>query len=394
MKTQLFRFTFLLSICLTLPLTTIAQVVDIPDSNLRAAIDTALNKAPGATITAAEMKTLNRLEARNANIRNLTGLEFAINLRWLDLGVEYVEAERGYINSNAVSDILPVSGLTNLTELFLAGNAISNISPVAGLTNLKALDFQDNTISDISPLAGLTNLIWLSLVGNTISDLSPLVANTGMASEDKVDVHGNPLNYASIRTRIPALQERGVEAIFDNRMPRTIRMVSGDDQEGSPDAALASPFIVEVQDENSVAFEGVPVTFAVTAGGGTLRTTNTTTDADGRAESILMLGPGAEANTVEVSVAGIQEQQIFNAEGIRTPKKIEIISGDDQQGLPGAALEEPFVVEVRDQSDKPLPNAEVTFSVTSGGERSVRQALRLTATAGRRVPSPWAQIRE
>ena len=372
MKTQLFRFTFLLSICLTLPLTTIAQVVDIPDSNLRAAIDTALNKAPGATITAAEMKTLNRLEARNANIRNLTGLEFAINLRWLDLGVEYVEAERGYINSNAVSDILPVSGLTNL----------------------KALDFQDNTISDISPLAGLTNLIWLSLVGNTISDLSPLVANTGMASEDKVDVHGNPLNYASIRTRIPALQERGVEAIFDNRMPRTIRMVSGDDQEGSPDAALASPFIVEVQDENSVAFEGVPVTFAVTAGGGTLRTTNTTTDADGRAESILTLGPGAEANTVEVSVAGIQEQQIFNAEGIRTPKKIEIISGDDQQGLPGAALEEPFVVEVRDQSDKPLSNAEVTFSVTSGGERSVRQALRLTATAGRRVPSPWAQIRE
>ena len=47
MKTQLFRFTFLLSICLTLPLTTIAQVVDIPDSNLRAAIETALNKAPG-----------------------------------------------------------------------------------------------------------------------------------------------------------------------------------------------------------------------------------------------------------------------------------------------------------------------------------------------------------
>ena len=108
MKTQLFRFTFLLSICLTLPLTAIAQVVDIPDSNLRAAIETALNKAPGATITAAEMKTLNRLEARNANIRNLTELEFAINLRWLDLGVEYVEAERGYINSNAVSDILDI----------------------------------------------------------------------------------------------------------------------------------------------------------------------------------------------------------------------------------------------------------------------------------------------
>ena len=93
MKPQLFRFTFLLSIFLTLPLTTAAQVVDIPDSNLRAAIGMALNKASGATITAAEMETLDRLEARNAKIRNLTGLEFAINLTALAL------------DGNAISDI-------------------------------------------------------------------------------------------------------------------------------------------------------------------------------------------------------------------------------------------------------------------------------------------------
>ncbi len=329
MKTQLFRFTFLLSIFLTLPLTTAAQVVDIPDSNLRAAIGMALNKASGATITAAEMETLDRLEARNANIRNLTGLKFAINL----------------------------------TNLNLA----------------------NNMISDISPVAGLTNLIWLSLVGNTISDLSPLVANSGLGSEDKVGVHGNSLNYASIRTHIPALQERGVEAIFDNRMPRTIRMVSGDDQEGSPDAVLASPFIVEVQDGNSVVFEGVPVTFSVTAGGGTLSSTNTTTNANGRTESVLTLGPGAETNTVEASVAGIQEKQIFNAEGIRTSKKLEIISGDEQQGPPGTALEKAFVVEVRDQSDQPLPEVQVTFSVSSGG--GTLSATSVTTDANGRAES-------
>ena len=233
--------------------------------------------------------------------------------------------------------------------------------------NLKGLQLQNNKISDISVLSGLTNLKGLVLVSNNVSDISPLVSNTGLTSGDIVLLLLNPLNYASIRTSIPALQEKGVVVFFDNRTPRSIRIVSGNDQEGASGSALASPFIVEVQDGNSVAFEGVPVTFAVTAGGGTLSSTNTTTDANGRAESVLTLGPGAETNTVEASVAGIQEKQIFNAEGIRTSKKLEIISGDEQQGPPGTALEKAFVVEVRDQTDKPLPEVQVTFSVSSGG---------------------------
>ena len=136
---------------------------------------------------------------------------------------------------------------------------------------------------------------------------------------------------------------------------------------GLPDATLEKPFVVEVQDERSVAFEGVPVTFTVTAGDGTLSTTRTATDSNGRAESTLTLGPNPGTNTVTVSVAGSQEKETFNAEGVRTPKTLEIFSGGDQEGAPGAALENPFVVEVRDQTDKPLPGVQVTFSVTSGG---------------------------
>ena len=180
-------------------------------------------------------------------------------------------------------------------------------------------------------------------------------------------MHGNALNYASIHTHVPALEERGVEVIFDNRTPRSIRIVSGADQEGASGSALANPFIVEVQDGTGSAFEGVPVTFAVTAGGGTLSAANTTTGANGRAETTLTLGPGAGTNTVEVSAEGIQGKKAFNAEGIRAPMSLKIISGNEQQGQPGAALEKPFVVEVRDHSDNPLPEVQVTFSVTSGG---------------------------
>ncbi len=74
MKTRIARATFFLLICLALPLTTSAQGVDFPDSNLRAAIEKALNKPSGAAITVAEIATLNRLDARNANISDLTGV--------------------------------------------------------------------------------------------------------------------------------------------------------------------------------------------------------------------------------------------------------------------------------------------------------------------------------
>ena len=46
MKTQLARAAFFLLICLALPLTTSAQGVDIPDSNLRTAIEKALKLKP------------------------------------------------------------------------------------------------------------------------------------------------------------------------------------------------------------------------------------------------------------------------------------------------------------------------------------------------------------
>ena len=137
--------------------------VDIPDPNLRTAIEDALGVTPGTPIAPAEMAALTHLEAKNVNISNLTGLEHATNLTNLDLSDEYVEAERRWVNSNSVSNLSPLSGLTDLKGLWLQRNAISDISPLARLTNLTRLSLGGNPLSDISPLAGLTNLteLWL-----------------------------------------------------------------------------------------------------------------------------------------------------------------------------------------------------------------------------------------
>ena len=77
--------------------------------------------------------------------------------------------------------------------------------------------------------------------------------------------------------------------------------ISGDNQTSVSGAALSNPFVIEVRDENGSALEGISITFTVTAGDGTLSTTRTTTDTNGRAQSILTLGPNIGTQTVSVS---------------------------------------------------------------------------------------------
>ena len=281
--------------------------VDIPDPNLRAAIEKARGKAPGTPIAPSDIAGLTRLTARGANITNLTGLEFAANLTSLDLGYG------GGETSHAVKDLSPLADLTQLTSLHLPGKSISDISAVAGLTNLTRLNLEGNPISDISPVVGLAKLIGLYLGSNNISDISPLVANAGLGSRDTVYVRGNPLSYLSIHTHIPALQSRGVTVEFDNQSHPALLKISGDNQNGASLVGLSQPFVIEAQDANGSALVGISVRFAVTAGGGTLNTTITRTDTKGRAQSTLTLGPSLGTNTVEVSATGVRGKAIFHA---------------------------------------------------------------------------------
>ena len=319
--------------------------IDIPDTNLRTVVETALGAPVGVSIVRGHLENLTRLEAQNANISDLTGLEFATNLTKLRLGgnsVSDISAVAGLTQleslslwANSISNSSPVEALTNLTELNLSGNSISSIVSVAGLTQMTWLHLQSNRISDISALAGLTNLTALRLDRNSISDisalsslthltelrldrnsitdLSPLVANTGLGSGDEVDVRGNPLSYLSIHTHIPALQSRGVTVEFDNQAHPALLKISGDNQNGASFASLSQPFVVEAQDANGSALVGISVRFAVTTGGGTLSTTITRTDENGRAQSTLTLGPNMGANTVQVSAAGIESPVTFYA---------------------------------------------------------------------------------
>ena len=148
--------------------------VHIPDPNLRTVIAEALGKSPNTLITAEDMKRLGRLDAGNRGIEDLTGLQFATNLTWLEL------------QDNQVSDLSPVAGLIALRELRIHDNLLSDISPVRGLTNLTRLEFDDSEVSDISAVRGLTNLTYLELDHTLVSDIS---AVRGLTNLRELQIH-------------------------------------------------------------------------------------------------------------------------------------------------------------------------------------------------------------
>ena len=95
--------------------------------------------------------------------------------------------ELTFFGNNRISDLAPLAGLTNLTELFLDGNQISDLDPLAALTNLIDLRLFNNQISDLIPLAGMTNLIRLFLEGNRIVDLAPLAGLINLTTLQLID---------------------------------------------------------------------------------------------------------------------------------------------------------------------------------------------------------------
>ncbi|MDP6142526.1 MAG: leucine-rich repeat domain-containing protein, partial [Dehalococcoidales bacterium] len=126
------------------PPTTILTAVTFPDANLETAIREAIYKLEGPIYTP-DLMSLTYL--RPFNISDLTGLEYCLNLRKLNL--------------------------------------------------------ESNNISDISALAGLSNLEWLSLWDNNISDISALIENAGFSDGDSVYLMDNPLSAESTNSYIP-----------------------------------------------------------------------------------------------------------------------------------------------------------------------------------------------
>jgi hypothetical protein len=130
-------------------------------------------------------------------------------------------------------------------------------------------------------------------------------------------------------------------------VPDQIHAISGESQKGIAGQALPEPFFVVVFDAGGNPVSGVPVTFKVEQGGGTVEGSTVVTkptDSDGRAAVVLVLTQqeGINNNVVSASVAGLT-----------TPPATLTASGV----IPSAVALTRVSGTVLDNANQPIPNA-------------------------------------
>lgn len=197
-------------------------------------------------------------------------------------------------------EVADPDGLHQVMLLVESGDGVADCRGLSGQRNAVVTFDYDGFI----PNSGITRGVF-----STLSDESehPLVVRA-------VDLAGNVSDDHFSLTALKSESNRP--------RPETLEKISGDGQRGEPGSTLAAAMVVEVRDQYGDPIPNVQVTFTVTAGGGRLSERfsleNVTTDANGRAERVLTLGPNPGANAVEVTLGDLAVET-FRAVGNGQP---------------------------------------------------------------------------
>ncbi|MDD2868159.1 leucine-rich repeat domain-containing protein [Neomegalonema sp.] len=133
----------------------------------------------GQKLSFADLEALKTLPPEISSLKGLKSLTYLFSPTHSSL-----LAKMGMLNipkeNFAISNLMPLAGLTGLQELNLASTEVRDLTPLAGLTELRTLDLSYTPISDLTPLAGLTKLQKLYLSSTSVGDLTPLAGLIGL----------------------------------------------------------------------------------------------------------------------------------------------------------------------------------------------------------------------
>ena len=154
-------------------------------------------EVPSITIQGTEYSTdLMQLELMGLGLtdEDILDLKYMINLRYLNL------------DNNDLTDLSPVSGLTDLEQLSVYKNPdLTDLSPLAGLTELRNVNFNGSPVADYSFMAGMTKLEYVQLY-NVQEDMD-LSFLSGLTNVKSIFINGNisDLSFLSGMTGLQSL---------------------------------------------------------------------------------------------------------------------------------------------------------------------------------------------
>ncbi len=179
--------------------------------------------------------------------------------------------------------------------------------------------------------------------------------NTLTATVAGTGITGNPVTFSATGVAGAATQ---------------MSLNAGNNQTATVNTLVTVPPAVLVVDAFSNPVAGVAVTFAVTAGGGSVTGGSATTNASGvAAVSSWQLGTAAGANALQAAASGLTGSPVtFAATAVAGPAtQVALSAGDNQTATVNTTVAVPPAVLVRDQFGNPVAGVNVTFGVTGGG---------------------------
>lgn len=211
------------------------EVINIPDFNLKKALNAKFNSPDDAPITRVQLESLLALNLTGEGINNLEGIQYCKNLSYIGLSKNEIsdlspicnlkELVTLNIDKNKINNITYLQNLTNLTYLTLSENYITNLEPLKELTNLNYLDLSSNQIENLSPLSKLTNLVCLSLNNNRIRNLNTLngLNNIGLLDlqNQEIVLNNYEFNFDSSPIEIDNVI-RGIDGSFIHILDKDI----------------------------------------------------------------------------------------------------------------------------------------------------------------------------
>jgi len=140
-------------------------------------------------------------------------------------------------------------------------------------------------------------------------------------------------------------------------------------QTGVVGTALARAVAVIVADQNGAPLANATVNWAVTAGGGSVASSTSVTDANGNATVVWTLGTTVGTDSLMASIAGGADAILTATATAAAASAVHVTSADTLTVTAGTTTA-PLVVKVVDQFGNPIAGATVTWAVTAGGTLS------------------------
>jgi len=106
------------------------------------------------------------------------------------------------LRGTQISDVTPLSRLTQLKQLYLLGTQVTDVSPLSKLTQLKNLNLFGTQVKDISPLSKLLQLKNLNLFKTQVKDITPL---SRLIQFKQLDLSGTQVTDVSPLEHLPSL---------------------------------------------------------------------------------------------------------------------------------------------------------------------------------------------